>query len=233
MKVKSILTFRGHQRLKRNYFLSNFYWLLLSISYGFQESTWKISRYDLDRWPLTFVTRGQKYFRHSKAHTTSYLTFIDILSISYRFRNIPLQSFQGLTLTFDLAVTWGQRISAIWKPICDFLQFLLTFSLSYRFRDIQLRSFQGLTLTTFRTWGQKYFRHLKNMTSYLTCWHFLLLPFSRYSILQFLGFDLDLWKVTRSKILAIWKLIYDFLSNFYWHFLSISYRFRDIRFWSF
>ena len=57
-----------------------------------------------------------------------------------------------------------------------------------------------------------------------------LVPFSRYSILKFFGFDLDLWplEVTWVKnISAIRKPIHDFLSNFYWHFLSISYRFRE------
>ena len=50
-----------------------------------------------------------------------------------------------------------------------------------------------------------------------------LVRFSRYSTSKFWGFDLDLWplEVTRSrKYFAIRKPIHDFLSNFYWHFLS-------------
>ena len=71
------------------------------------------------------------------------------------------------------------------------------------------------------------------MTSYLTSIDtFYLKPFSRYSTSTFQEFDLVLWllEVTwGQKKFAIRKLVPDFLSNFYWHFLSISYRFRDIR----
>ena len=52
-----------------------------------------------------------------------------------------------------------------------------------------------------------------------------LVPFSRYSTSKFLGFDLDLWPLGSPEvknIATIWKLIYNFLSNFYWHFLSLS-----------
>ena len=68
------------------------------------------------------------------------------LSISYRFQDSQLQSFQGLTLTFD---AWRSPevsiVFTIWKPIHDFLSnFYWHFlSISYRFRDIRLRSFQG------------------------------------------------------------------------------------------
>ena len=50
--------------------------------------------------------------------------------------------------------------------------------------------------------------------------------------LNFWGFNLDVWRLE-----VVWDQkyfhdskahIHDFLSNFYWHFLSISYRFWDI-----
>ena len=47
-------------------------------------------------------------------------------------------------------------------------------------------------------------------------------------------FESDLWGSSEVKnIFTIRKPIYAFLSYFYWHFLSISYRFRDIRLQSF
>ena len=64
------------------------------------------------------------------------------LSISYRFRDMGLQSFEGLTLTFDL---WRssevKNIFAIRKPIHDFLSNFYWHSISDGFRDIRLQSF--------------------------------------------------------------------------------------------
>ena len=71
------------------------------------------------------------------------------------------------------------------------------------------------------------------MTSYRTSIDtFYLVPFLRYSTSKFLGIDLDLWalEVTWDKnIFTIRRPIHDFLLNSFWHFLSISYHFRDIR----
>ena len=72
------------------------------------------------------------------------------LSISYRFRDIGLQSFESLTFTFDL---WRssevKNIFSIRMPIHDFLSnfYWHSFSISYGSQDIRLQSFQGLTLT--------------------------------------------------------------------------------------
>ena len=38
----------------------------------------------------------------------------------------------------------------------------------------------------------------------------------------------NLWTRVKNMMLAVWKPIHDFLSNFYWVFLSISYCFWDI-----
>ena len=84
------LTFRGHLRSKifppfespymTSYLTSIDTFYLVPFS---RYSILKFLGFDLDLWSLE-VTWGQKYFRHSKAHTwmTSYLTSIDIFSLS-------------------------------------------------------------------------------------------------------------------------------------------------------
>ena len=89
------------------------------------------------------------------------------LTISYRFRDIRLWNFQGLTLTFDLWSSPGvKNIFTIQKPIYVFLSnfFWHFLSISYRFLDIRFQSVQCLTLTFEPleiTWDQKYFHHSK------------------------------------------------------------------------
>ena len=97
-EVKNIFTIR-----KPIYdFLFDFYGQHLYLVPFSRYSTSKFSSFDLDLWPSE-VTRVQKYFHHSTAHTWLPINFYwHFLSISYRFRDFRLQSFQGLTLTFDL-----------------------------------------------------------------------------------------------------------------------------------
>ena len=88
------------------------------------------------------------------------------------------------------------------------------------------------------TWGQKYFHHLKAHTwlpiQLLLTLSLYLIPLLRYLTSKFSGFYLDLQRLPGVKnISTIRKPIHDFLSNCYWHFLSISYRFWDIRLQSF
>ena len=69
-------------------------------------------------------------------------------------------------------------------------------------------------------------------------YRYLSLSRTVFEIFDFKVFRVWLWPLTfrgylRSKLFHIRKPIHDFLSNFYWHFLSISYRFRDIRLQSF
>ena len=69
------------------------------------------------------------------------------LSILYRFWDIRLQSFQGLTLTFR-----GHLRSKIFSPfespyMTSYLTSIDTFSLFHTVFEIWLQSFQGLTLT--------------------------------------------------------------------------------------
>ena len=70
------------------------------------------------------------------------------LFILYRFRDIRLQSFQGLT--FDPRRSSAvQKNYTIQKAMYDFLFEFYGhhLSISDRFGDIRLQSFQGLTLT--------------------------------------------------------------------------------------
>ena len=123
-------------------------------------------------------------------------------SISYCFRDIRLQSFQGLTLTFDL---WGSsevknyfhHLKAhIWLPI----QIPLTLSLYIvpfsRYSTSKVSGFDLDLWPSGVTLSQKYFHHLKahiwlpiQLPLTLSLY---LVPFSRYSTSKFLGFDLDL-----------------------------------------
>ena len=73
------------------------------------------------------------------------------------------------------------------------------------------------------------------MTSYLTSIDTFFLSRTVFEIFDYKVFGVWPWPLTfeghlRSEnIFTIWKPIHDFLSYFYRHFLSISYRFRDIR----
>ena len=96
------LTFRGQPEVKHMFtiwkpiydFLFNSHWHFLSISYRFWDiSTSKFLGFDLDLWPSR-VTWGQTYVHYLKAHY-DFLSNIHwhSLFISYRFRDIRLQSF--------------------------------------------------------------------------------------------------------------------------------------------
>ena len=133
-------------------------------------------------WPLE-VTWGQKYFHNSKAHTWLPISnfYWHFLSISYRFWDIWLQSFQGLTLTFR-----GHLRSKIFSPFessyrTSYLTAMDTFS--YRFWDIWLQSFRNHL-------GSKIFSPFKSpyMTSYLTAMDTFSLSPTVFDI-----FDFKIW----------------------------------------
>ena len=177
---------------------------------------------------------------------TSYLTSINTFSLSCTvFEIFDFKVFRvwSWPLTFR-----GNPRSRIFSPfespyMTSYLTSINTFSLSrtvFEIFDFKVLRVWSWPLTFKGHPRSKIFTPFKSpyMTSYLIplTLSLYLVPFSRYSTSKFLGFDLDLWPlgVTRGQnILAIWKPIYDFLSNFRWHFLSISYRFRDIRLQSF
>ena len=146
------LTFRGHQKSKK--FLP--FESPCMTSYLTSIDTFSLSRmvpeifdfkvFRVWPWPLTFEGHQRSIFfsPFESPYMISYLTSIDTFSISYRFRDIGLQSFEGLTLTFDL---WRssevKNIFTIRKPIHDFLSnfYWHSFSILYGFRDIRLQSF--------------------------------------------------------------------------------------------
>ena len=130
-------------------------WLLLTPSLYLvpfsKYSTSKFYGFDRDLWPLKVILGKKKnHIIRKPIYDFLFDSYGQHLTISYRFQDIRLQSFQGLTLTFDPSRSSGvKQIYTIRKPIYDFLfdfygQHL---SISYRFRDIRLQHFQGLTLT--------------------------------------------------------------------------------------
>ena len=154
--------------------------------------------------------------------------------------------FQWLPLDLWL-LTFGDYLGAKLFPtfeipyMTSYLTSIDTFSLSRTVLEIfDFKVLRGLS------WPLIFREHLKSkifppvespyMTSYLTSINtfssFYLAPFSRYSTSKFLGFDLDHWPKIKN-IFTIRKPIHDFLFYLYWHLLSISYRFRDIRLQSF
>ena len=207
------LTFRGHLRSKifhtiRKFihdFLSNFYRHFLSISYLFRDIRLQsFYGFDLDLWPLE-VTWGQKYFTIIRKPIHDFLSnfYRHFLSISYRFRDIRLQSFLGFDLDlWPLKVTWGRKIFSLFESsyMTSYLTSIDTFFLS---RTVfKIFDFKG-----FRVWpwpltfrghlGSKIFSPFESsyMTSYLTSIDTFFLSRTVFEIFDFkvFRFDLDLW----------------------------------------
>ena len=178
---------------------------------------------------------------------TSYLTSIDTFFLSRTVFEI-----------FDFKVFWVwpwfltfrrspgvKNIFTIWKPIHDFLSYFYRhfLSISYRFEIFDFKGFRVWHWpSTFRGHlGSKKITPFESpyMTSYLTSIDTFFLSRTVFEIFDFKVFSVWPWPLTFrghliSKISStIRTFIPDFLSNFYRHFLSISYRFRDIRLQSF
>ena len=183
------------------------------------------------------------------------------LSISYRFRDIRLQCFKGLTLTFDSLKSSGVKKilyhskGHIWLPIW----LLWTPSLYLvPFSRYSTSKFLGFDLHLWPLkviWGQKKIIHLERpyMTSYLTSMDTISLSHTVFEIFDFEVFRVWPWpfprwplgvkgqgqtlKTSKSNISKTVRdretMSIDFLFDFYGHHLSISYRFRDIRLRSF
>ena len=173
---------------------------------------------------------------------TSYLTSIDTFSLSRAvFEIFDFKVFRVWPWPLTFRGHLGSKIFSPFESsyMTSYLTSIDSFSLS---RTV----FEIFDFKVFRVWpwpltfrghlGSRIFSPFKSpcMTSYLTStdiFSLYLVPFSRYSTLKFLGFDLDLCRSPGVKnIFTIRKPMHDFLSNFYWHFLSISCRFWDIRF---
>ena len=177
---------------------------------------------------------------------TSYLTSMDTISLSrtvfeifdfkvFRVWPWPL-TFKGHLGSKEIYHSKGHislPIWLIWTPSL-YLEPFSRYSTS---------KFVGFDLDLWPlkvTWGQNFLYHSKAHT-WLPIWLLwtpspYLVPFSRYSISKFLGFDLDLWPskvIWDQKKFTIRKAIYHYLFDLYEHHLSISNHFRDIRLQSF
>ena len=200
-------------------------------------------------WPLTFRghPRSNIFSPFESPYMTSYSTPIDTFSLSRTvFEIFDFKVFRvwPWPLTFR-----GHLRSNIFSPfespyMTSYLTPIDTFSL---YRTV----FEIFDFKVFRVWPWPLtFRgHLRSkifhlfessyMTSYLTPIDIFSLSRTVFEIFDFKVFRVWPWPLTFrghlevKNIFTIWKPIYDFLFNSHWHFLSISYRFRDIRLQSF
>ena len=125
------LTFRGHQSSKYFHHSKAHTWLPIQLLLTLflyrvpfsRYSTSKFSGFDLDLWPLG-ISRGRKYFRHSKAHTWLPILLPWTLSLYL----VPFSRYLTSKLSgFDLDLwpledTGGQKyffysIAHTWLPI--------------------------------------------------------------------------------------------------------------------
>ena len=114
----------------------------------------------------------------------------------------------------------------------SYLTSIDTFSLSHIvFEIFHFKVFRVGPWPSVITWDQKYFHKWNDhtyMTSYLTSIDTFSMSNTVFEI-----FDFKVFRVWPWPLQVTWGQKYfhhskDFLSNFYWHFLSISYRFGDI-----
>ena len=159
-------------------------------------------------WPWPLTPEGHL---GSKKNYTSRKAIYDFLfdfyghhlSISYRFRDIRLQCFKGLTMTFDPSRSSGVKkilyhskghiwllIWLLWTPSLNLVPFSRYSTSMFQGFDLDLWPLKVI-------WGQKKLYHSKGHI-WLPIWllwtpSLYLVPFSRYSTSKFLGFDLDLW----------------------------------------
>ena len=190
------LTSKGHQRSKNFILFESPYvtsYLTSIDTFSLSRTVFEIFDFKLFRaWPLTSEghPRSKIFILFESPYMTSYQTSIDTVFLSYRFWDIWLQTFQGLTLTFDLSRTSEVKcVHAIWKPIHDFRSnfhwhFLyLVLFLRYLISNILGFDLDRWPLKVIK--GQKIFILFESpyVTSYLTSidtsnlsnfhWHFL------------------------------------------------------------
>ena len=246
------LTFRGHLRsnicspFESSYMTS----YLTSIdTFSLSRNVFEIFDFKVFRvwpWPLTF--RGHPRSKIFSPLRKLYIFFPILLLLALSLYLVPFSRYStSKFLGFDLdlwplGVTWGQIYFHHLKAhIClSILTPIDTFSLSRTVFEI----FDFKVLRVW-PWPLTFRGHLRSnicspfessyMTSYLTSIDTFSLYRTVFEIFDIKVFRVWPWPLTfrghsRSKIFSIiWKLIYDFLFNSHWHFLYISYRFRDIR----
>ena len=204
-------------------YITTFYLYLLPFS---RYSTSKFLGFDLDFWLLE-VTRSQNIFTIRKPiHDFLFNIYWHILSISYGSRDIGLQSFQGLTLTFDLWRAPEVKIFfTIRKPIHDFLSnfYWHSFSLSptvFEIFDFKVFKVWPWPLTFRDHRRSKIFLPFESpyMTSYLTSTETLSLSRMVSEIFDFKVFRVWPWPLTfrghrRSKIFLPFESMTSYLTS--------------------
>ena len=200
-------------------------------------------------WPLTFRGHlGSKIFSPFESpYMTSYLTSMNTFFLSrtvFEIFDFKVFSVWPWLLTFRGQLGSNIFPSFVSPYMTSYLTSIDTFFLSrtvFDIFDFKVFSVWPWPLTFRGPLGSKIFSPFESpyMTSYLTSINTFFLSRTVFEIFVFKVFSVWLWPLTfrghlGSKIfLTIWKPIHDFLSNFYRHFLSISYLFRDIRLQSF
>ena len=154
-------------------------------------------------WPLTFSGHlGSKIFSPFEGpYITCYLSPIDIFSLSRTvFEIFDFKFFSVWLWPLTLSGYLGSKIFSPFESpyMTSYLISIDTFSLSgtvFEIFDVKVFRVWPWPLTVKGHLGSKIFSLFESpyMTSYLTSIDtFCLVPFSRYSNLKFLGFDLDL-----------------------------------------
>ena len=200
-------------------------------------------------WPLTF--RGQLGSKivspFESSYFTSYLTSINTFFLSRTvFEIFDFKVFRVWPWPLTFKGQLGSKIFSQFES-SDFTSYLTSIDTFFLSRAV----FKKFDFKGFRVWpwpltfrgqlGSKKISPFESpyMTSYLTYINTFFLSRTVFEIFDFKVFSVWPWHLTfrghlRSKILfTIRMFIHDFLSNFYRHFLSISYLFRDIRLQSF
>ena len=214
-------------------------------TFSLSRTVFEIFDFKLFRfWPRPLTPEGHlrsKYFiPFESPYVTSYLTFIDIFSLS---RTVfEIFDFSGFDL-WPLKVIWGHIFlyhskALIWFPIWLLLTLILYLVPFLKYLTSNFSGFKSLLFDTRKfdldlwplkvIWGQKFVYHLKALI-WLPIWLLLtlslyLVPFLRYLSWNFSGLGLDFWPLKanlRWIFYTIRKPSYYFLFDFYWHFLSI------------
>ena len=186
-------------------FLSNFYWHLLSISYRFRDiRLLKFLGFDLDLWPLGGHLRLKIFSPFESPCMTSYLTSIDIFSLSRTvFEIFDFEDFKVWPWPLTFRGHLGSKIFPPFESPCmtSYLTSIDIFSLS---RTV----FEIFDFKVFRVWPWPLtFRgHLRSkifspfdspcMTSYLTSIDIFSLSRTVFEIFDFKVFRVWPWPLT-------------------------------------
>ena len=172
---------------------------------------------------------------------TSYLTSIDTFSLSRTvFEIFDFEVFRVWPWPLTFRGHLGSKIFSPFESpyMTSYLTSIDTFSLSrtvFEIFDFEVFRVWPWSLTFRGHLGSKIFSLFEStyMTFYLIPINTFSLSRTVFEIFDFKVFRVWPWPLTfrghlGSKIFSPFrKLIHDFLSNFYRHFLSISYRFRE------